>query len=115
MGLIDKLKDFVNTTDEDYQELEEGAPNAYDPQNADYEEESNTVSFTPKPVKEHSPKVVDIRSTSRPHVVFKKLEKFEEVATVADVLNEKRIVILNLETCPNDVSRRIIDFRPASE
>ena len=24
--------------------------------------------------------------------------------------NEKRIVILNLETCPNDVSQRIIDF-----
>ena len=30
--------------------------------------------------------------------------------TVADILNEKRIVILNLETCPNDASQRIIDF-----
>ena len=34
----------------------------------------------------------------------------EEVGEVADILNEKRIVILNLETCPNDVSQRIIDF-----
>ncbi|MBO5859204.1 MAG: cell division protein SepF, partial [Clostridia bacterium] len=34
----------------------------------------------------------------------------EEVGEVADILNDKRIVILNLETCPNDVSQRIIDF-----
>ena len=43
-------------------------------------------------------------------VVFQKIDRFEEVAEVADILNEKRIVILNLETCPNDASQRIIDF-----
>ena len=26
------------------------------------------------------------------------------------MLNEKKIVILNLETCPNDISRRVLDF-----
>ncbi|NLX93068.1 MAG: cell division protein SepF [Clostridiales bacterium] len=42
--------------------------------------------------------------------MFKKLDRFEDVAGVADVLNEKRIVVLNLETCQPDISRRIIDF-----
>lgn len=63
-------------------------------------------------------KVVDIRSSvpaaaassSKAHVVFKKLDRYEDVGSVADVLNEKRIVILNLETCPNDATVRIIDF-----
>ena len=49
-------------------------------------------------------------SQPKPHVVFRKIDRFEEVGEVADVLNDKRIVILNLETCPNDVSQRIIDF-----
>ena len=38
------------------------------------------------------------------------LDRYLDVQSVADVLNEKRIVILNLETCPADDSRRIIDF-----
>ena len=42
--------------------------------------------------------------------MFKKIDSFEEVVPVADILNEKRIVILNLETCPDNDSRRIIDF-----
>ena len=60
--------------------------------------------------------VVNINSSKnasgqvKPHVVFQKIDRFEEVAEVADILNEKRIVILNLETCPNDASQRIIDF-----
>lgn len=42
--------------------------------------------------------------------MLKKLDRYLDVQSVADVLNEKRIVILNLETCPADDSRRIIDF-----
>jgi FtsZ-interacting cell division protein YlmF len=57
-----------------------------------------------------------MRSTSVPssgtkaQVVFKQLDRYEDVGNVASVLNEKKIVVLNLETCPNDVSVRIIDF-----
>lgn len=119
MSFFEKVKDFINATDEDYLD---GAPEeentAYDPEDYDYEEEyyeeeeeKPQTSFRPPVATSgHTPKVVDIRSSSRPQVVFKRLEHFEEVGAVADVLNEKRIVILNLETCPNDISRRIIDF-----
>ena len=114
MGLFDKVKEFINASDEDYLDgAEEVNAPAYDPEDYAYEQERPT--FTNPVLSRQAepappPKVVDIRSTSRPHVVFKKLDRFEDVASVADVLNEKRIVILNLETCPNDISRRIIDF-----
>jgi len=119
MGLFDKVKDFINSSDADYMdEAELREESAYNPADVEYEEEVSSFSGT-KPqrpertAREPAAKVVDFSSSSsaaRPHVVFKKLDKFEDVAEVADVLNEKRIVILNLETCPNDVSRRIIDF-----
>ena len=51
-----------------------------------------------------------IETTARFDKEFKKLDRYEAVGSVADVLNEKRIVILNLETCPNDATVRIIDF-----
>lgn len=118
MGLLDKFKDFINASDEDYLDgtQDEREP-TYDPEDFEYEDEQPTGFSAAKVTKtdrteRDRPRVVDIRSSSasRPHVVFKKLEKFDEVVSVADVLNEKRIVILNLETCPNDISRRIIDF-----
>ncbi|MBQ7596484.1 MAG: cell division protein SepF [Clostridia bacterium] len=37
------------------------------------------------------------------------MDSFNEVNRVADVLIEQRIVILNLETCSDDDSRRILD------
>ena len=61
-------------------------------------------------LKKNTNNIVGITSGGRSQVVFKKLDKFEEVAPVADVLKERKIVILNLETCPNDVAKRVIDF-----
>lgn len=112
MGLKERFKDFISASDEDYIDSEEEVdtleyePRGYEPEMPPF----NEGSVATKPEKPASPKVVDIRSSSRPYVVVKKLDRFEEVGEVADVLNEKRIVILNLETCQNDISRRIIDF-----
>ena len=39
-----------------------------------------------------------------------KPERFEEAADIADRLREKNTIILNLETTPKDVSRRLLDF-----
>lgn len=117
MGFKDKLKQFINVTDDDYIEGAEGGYSDdfdYAPaQPAAQPQVHNTYS---KPEKAAASNVVNINATKaavnqpKPHVVFQKIDKFEEVGEVADILNEKRIVILNLETCPNDVSQRIIDF-----
>ena len=129
MGLMDKIKDLAKITDEGYfdgaddQEfVDDYADTAYDDADADIY--SAPVREQPQPREESYSRrhvsyqsadrdrnrVVDIHSGARSQVVFKKLDKFDDVGGVADVLNEKKIVILNLETCPNDVSRRVLDF-----
>jgi cell division inhibitor SepF len=43
-------------------------------------------------------------------VVLVKPERFEDVTSIADHLNAKKTVVLNLEVCDRELSRRIIDF-----
>lgn len=118
MSFKDKLKQFINVSDDDYID---GADSAY-------EDDFDYSPAPSAPVTRQAPQTRTERTNSgannvvninaqkqamgqpKPHVVFQKIDRFEEVGEVADILNEKRIVILNLETCPNDVSQRIIDF-----
>ena len=60
--------------------------------------------------KQERGKVVNIQATAQLQVVLAKPEKFEEVRGIADNLNEKRTVVLNLESVSKDVARRLIDF-----
>lgn len=61
-------------------------------------------------VKQHSNKVVNINATTQLQVVLVKPERFEDASTIADQLNAKRTVVLNLESTGKEVSRRLIDF-----
>ena len=122
MGFKDKIKQFISVTDDDYIESTDVGTND------DFDFQPSAPASAPAPATRQSShtrsertssganNVVNISSSKpaagqpKPHVVFQKIDRFEEVGEVADILNEKRIVILNLETCPNDVSQRIIDF-----
>ncbi|MBQ2775131.1 MAG: cell division protein SepF [Clostridia bacterium] len=113
MGLFDKVKNYINNSDED--QLDMDVDNVYDDPDAMSDESEpvrtfSDISSTSRTSASSSPNIVDLRSSSRTPVVLKKIDTYQEVQSVADVLNEKRIVILNLETCPNDASQRIIDF-----
>ncbi|MGN0542764.1 MAG: cell division protein SepF [Acutalibacteraceae bacterium] len=123
MSLKDKLKQFINVTDDDYIDSAETdynddfdfePPQAHD--SAERQQTSRVRSEKTTSSTSNAGNVVNINTSKasagqpKPHVVFQKIDRFEEVGEVADILNEKRIVILNLETCPNDVSQRIIDF-----
>ena len=55
-------------------------------------------------------KVVNIHTTTQLQVVLVKPERFEDAGTVADHLNNKRTVVLNLESTNKEVSRRLVDF-----
>ncbi|MCI9669044.1 MAG: cell division protein SepF, partial [Oscillospiraceae bacterium] len=57
-----------------------------------------------------SNKVVNIHATTQLQVVLAKPERFDDASAVADHLNNKRTVVLNLESTNKDVSRRLIDF-----
>lgn len=121
MSLKDKLKQFINVTDDDYIDSAESDYSDdfdFEPAKAQAPEpRQQTASHSrSERASASSNNVVNINSSKassnqpKPHVVFQKIDRFEEVGEVADILNDKRIVILNLETCPNDVSQRIIDF-----
>ena len=122
MGLMDKIRNLAKITDERYFEDPDGAyegyeqedqeqGDIYDQQPVQEETGFNRRHVNYQPTEEQSAnRVVDIRSGSRSQVVFKKLDRFENVREVADELNEKKIVVLNLETCPADISRRVLDF-----
>ncbi len=55
-------------------------------------------------------KVVNIHTTAKLQVVLSKPEKFENAVEIADNLNEKRTVVLNLEGTNRDIAKRLIDF-----
>ena len=55
-------------------------------------------------------KVVNIAATTQLQVVLVKPERFEDASYIADHLNDKRTVVLNLESASKEVSRRLIDF-----
>ena len=54
--------------------------------------------------------VVNIHATTQLKVVLVKPERFEDASTIADHLNNKRTVVLNLESTNKEVSRRLVDF-----
>ena len=61
-------------------------------------------------VKQHSNKVVNINATTQLQVVLVKPERFDDASSIADQLNAKHTVVLNLESASKEVSRRLIDF-----
>lgn len=58
----------------------------------------------------HSSKVVDIHTTAKLQVVLTKPEKFSDAREIADNLNEKRTIVLNLESTNKDEALRLLDF-----
>lgn len=65
---------------------------------------------TEEPAGKRGNKVVNIHATAQLQVVLVKPERYDDAIAVADHLNSKRTVVLNLESCNKDVARRILDF-----
>lgn len=55
-------------------------------------------------------KVVKMATTAILQVVLAQPDRYEDASKIADNLNAKRTVVLNLEKTPKDVARRLIDF-----
>ncbi|MBQ7902653.1 MAG: cell division protein SepF [Oscillospiraceae bacterium] len=113
MGIGDKLRAAFGISDEDFEdeeELVEGeeeevavAENTF---KADFTQ--NTVQPTPAPVKRE--RNVSLSSIPQLQVVLVKPERFEEASDIADSLNAKKTVVLNLESASKEVARRLVDF-----
>ena len=123
MGLLDKVKDIISENDDeefdDYYDDAQSFGTSSRPSHRErerdiappassYEREDRGIDRTLRRSK--NDKVVNIHTTAQLQVVLCKPERYEEAATIADNLNERRTVVLNLESTNRDVARRLLDF-----
>ena len=106
MGLMDKFKGFMGVPEDEYYDDEEELEEDF-PSSSRARAEDPAVSYTKN---KKSNKVVNIHATTQLQVVLVKPERFEDASSIADHLNAKRTVVLNLESANKEVSRRLIDF-----
>ena len=109
MGFIDKMKGMFSE-EEVWEEEEEGGYGAsteipYEP----FKKEPVKTTVT-EPAQVNRGKVVNIHATTQLQVMLVKPERFEDARTIADHLNQKRTVVLNLESASKELSRRLLDF-----
>ena len=108
MALFGKIKDIMGVPEDDYDDEEyiddEDEMEIFQHnRNRTYDDELEESSSRRN-------KVVNINATTQLQVVLVKPERFEDASIVADHLNAKRTVVLNLESTNKEVSRRLVDF-----
>lgn len=105
MGLWESIKNIMIVPDEDYE----------DETFEEKESSSEETTYTPKK-QESAPRLIKSKTVSynqtqgQMQVVLVKPDRFEDVTSIADHLNEGKTVVLNLEESLHDTSRRIVDF-----
>lgn len=110
MSMFDKIKGMMGVPDDDDYE-EEDFDYTNEEQEYPPEDDYDLPAEQPVSVKRGGGnKVVNINSTMQLQVVLVKPEQFEDALSIADHLNAKRTVVLNLESASKDISRRLIDF-----
>lgn len=114
MGFLDKVKEIINDTDDDdFEEYYEESP-SFEKPSPRLERPAPSFSSEERveraPRRQKNDKVVNIHTTAQLQVVLVKPEKYEEAAAIADSLNAKRTVVLNLESTNRDIARRLLDF-----
>ena len=113
MGLVDKFKGMFVSLDDDYEEDEQefvmerpSAPREESavrrPVREDYEADEESSR--------RGNKIVNIHATTQLQMILVKPENFEDASAIADHLNARRAVVLNLENASKELSRRLVDF-----
>ena len=107
MGILDDLKKWAHPYEDEDEEYEDDFP--------DLRDRGDTGAFADRRSAERKAedrrnKVVNINATTQLKVVLVKPERFEDAGAIADHLNNKRTVVLNLESTNKEVSRRLVDF-----
>lgn len=102
MGLFDKMSHLfgVGEGEEGYEEVS----------GDERETDIDDSDFVSKSEAKRSNKIVNINATTQLEVVLVKPERFDDASGIADHLNNKRTVVLNLESTEKNVSRRLVDF-----
>ncbi len=108
MSFLANIKGFLKgESDEDYEyeEYEEG----YEPEDEQEQQEYRpTLTESVDGAKKN--KIVSMGAASPLQVVLVKPERFEDASGIANHLNQKKTVVLNLESTNKEISKRLVDF-----
>lgn len=111
MGLVDKFKGMFVSLDEEYDnEVDFIQNNNNHPHKTEAAPQEQYGFEEDKTSSKRGNKVVNIHATTQLQVILVKPEQFEDASGIADHLNAKRTVVLNLESANKELSRRLIDF-----
>ena len=115
MGIFKKLGNLMGVPEDDYDGYEDEDIDFINNQQqsgyagADQAERSDSQESGSSAQQKRN-KVVNINATTQLQVVLVKPERFDDASAIADHLNAKRTVVLNLESTNKDISRRLVDF-----
>lgn len=122
MGFFDELKKLTRPYDDDDDEfIDESVaaqpaaepPRRVNPFSAGYGAEQAAPAQGARPARQQREgRVVSINGVAghQTKLVLVKPERFDIAADIADHLRDGHSIVMNLETTPNDDSRRLIDF-----
>lgn len=123
MSLFDKIKNIVNVPEDedygyddgmdadlDYGQKDDAADTSYASSSRYDTYSSSSASSSSSYGSDKRSKVVNMHGSGSLQVVLVKPERFDDAPSVADHLNAKRTVVLNLEAASKETSRRLIDF-----
>lgn len=108
MGLWDKMKNIVFIPEEE--DFEEETAEREETSSREPEEPIRRAEPQAKVFQGGRSKTVQYQPKPSVQVVLVKPERFDDAPSIADHLNDKKTVVLNLEAADRDVSRRILDF-----
>ena len=109
MGIMDKFKKMVDGIDDeddnDFVVYSKPSSN-----NKSSNQNINEYRSQAMPASPSGGKIMSVHPQNQPAVVLVKPESFTEASSIADNINEKRTVVLNLESTNMEIARRLVDF-----
>ena len=132
MGFFDKVKEIIGDDEDDFDEYYDETEGFNSRPSRQERAERRSVERAPRdrdrdsrgsavfereererPVSrraQKNDKVLNIHTTTQLQVVLVTPERFDEAPEIANHLNERRTVVLNLESTNREVARRLLDF-----
>ncbi len=109
MGILDSIKNILTIPEEDeFEEEFEEVVEAKETKRKAVQSEPMRQPAQPRVIGGKA-KTVNF-SPAQMQVVLVKPERYEDVTSIADHLNDRKTVVLNLEAADRELSRRIVDF-----
>ena len=122
MGFLDKIKGFIYNNDSEYdeemgdgyeEETSSSSSSASTGTSDFYASSRSSSSYSSPRTSDYTPRtgrVVNIQTSAQLQVMLVQPESFDDCKPIADELNRKITVVLNLEGRAPDLSRRVLDF-----